>query len=271
VRSTQTVNEQNQANDRNDSVTVANNLPPGDNTDTAGSGTGSKSSRNEETINYEISRTVRNHVRETGQVRRLSVAVLVDGVYEPAAGGPPVYKPRPPEELKQIESLVRSAIGFDGARGDAVEIVNMRFTAPDTDLAGSAADGLFGLGKEDLFRIAEMLIMAIVAVLVILLVIRPLMARMFERASAAEEEEAARMLTNQSSAQAQLTGPGQSSLAENLALEDAQAEEEMEQMIDISRVEGRVRASSLRKVGEIVEKHPEEAVSIIRNWLYQET
>jgi flagellar M-ring protein FliF len=116
VRSTQTVNEQNQANDRNDSVTVANNLTPGDNTDTAGSGTGSKSSRNEETINYEISRTVRNHVRETGQVRRLSIAVLVDGVYEPAASGPPVYKPQPLEELKQIESLMRSAIGFDGAR-----------------------------------------------------------------------------------------------------------------------------------------------------------
>jgi flagellar M-ring protein FliF len=42
-------------------------------------------------------------------------------------------------------------------------------------------------------------------------------------------------------------------------------------MIDINRVEGRVRASSLRKVGEIVDKHPEEAVSIIRSWLYQET
>ena len=53
--------------------------------------------------------------------------------------------------------------------------------------------------------------------------------------------------------------------------EAAQADEELEQMIDINRVEGRVRASSLRKVGEIVEKHPEEAVSILRNWLYQES
>jgi hypothetical protein len=46
---------------------------------------------------------------------------------------------------------------------------------------------------------------------------------------------------------------------------------ELDAMIDISQVEGRVRASSLKKVGEIVEKHPEEAVSIIRNWMYQET
>lgn len=47
--------------------------------------------------------------------------------------------------------------------------------------------------------------------------------------------------------------------------------EGIEKMIDISRVEGRVKASSLRKVGEIVDKHPEEAVSILRNWIYQES
>ena len=41
-------------------------------------------------------------------------------------------------------------------------------------------------------------------------------------------------------------------------------------MIDINRVEGRVRASSLKKIGEIVDKHPEEAVAIVRNWMYQE-
>ena len=43
-----------------------------------------------------------------------------------------------------------------------------------------------------------------------------------------------------------------------------------EELIDIDRVEGRVKASSVKKVGEIVEKHPEEALSIIRNWMYQE-
>ena len=127
-----------------------------------------------------------------------------------------------------------------------------------------------GMAKEDLFRIAEMVVLAIVAILVILLVVRPLMARAFERTDgSAGDEEAERLLTDQSGAHAQLTGPG--ALAQDLALEDAQAGEELEQMIDINRVEGRVRASSLRKVGEIVDKHPEEAVSIIRSWLYQET
>jgi len=79
-----------------------------------------------------------------------------------------------------------------------------------------------------------------------------------------------RLLADQSGMPAALAAPT-GALAQDLALEAAQADEELEQMIDINRVEGRVRASSLRKVGEIVEKHPEEAVSILRNWLYQES
>jgi flagellar M-ring protein FliF len=42
-------------------------------------------------------------------------------------------------------------------------------------------------------------------------------------------------------------------------------------MIDLNRIEGRVKASSLRKIGEIVEKHPEDVVNIIRAWMYQES
>ncbi|MDA0342258.1 MAG: hypothetical protein O3B74_11750, partial [Proteobacteria bacterium] len=53
-------------------------------------------------------------------------------------------------------------------------------------------------------------------------------------------------------------------------LEDEAQESLLDQMIDINQVEGRVRASSLKKIGEIVDKHPEEAVAIIRNWMYQE-
>ena len=44
----------------------------------------------------------------------------------------------------------------------------------------------------------------------------------------------------------------------------------LEQLIDVQKVEGRVRASSLRKIGEIIDKHPEEAVGILRNWIHQE-
>jgi flagellar M-ring protein FliF len=273
IRSTQTVEDNNESTDRDalDPVTVANQLPTGDTNQSAtGASSKTKGTRTEETINYEISKTVKSHVRESGQVRRLSVAVLVDGMYTPNPDGAPTYAPRSKEEMAQIEALVRSAIGFDAVRGDTVEVINMRFATPDAEFADGSEAIFLGMAKEDLFRIAEMVVLAIVAILVILLVIRPLMARAFERSDGgAGEDEAERLLTDQSGSQAQLTGPG--ALAQDLALEDAQAGEELEQMIDINRVEGRVRASSLRKVGEIVDKHPEEAVSIIRSWLYQET
>jgi flagellar M-ring protein FliF len=273
VRSTATVDDKADAQDRDpmDSVTVQNNVPGGANNSSGGAGpiTSNRTNRNEETVNYEISKTVKSQVREVGQVRKLSVAVLVDGVYTPdPKGGPAVYSQRPKEELDQISALVRSAVGYDAVRGDTLEVVNMRFVVPEGEFT-NATDMLLGMPKEDVLRIAEMLILGIVAILVILLVVRPLITRAFERPSESEEDME-KLLAEQAQLPAQLAAPA-GALAQDLALEAAQADEELEQMIDINRVEGRVRASSLRKVGEIVEKHPEEAVSILRNWLYQET
>ncbi|MBP2290373.1 flagellar basal-body MS-ring/collar protein FliF [Azospirillum rugosum] len=272
VRSTQTVSESNESSDRDplSPVTVDQNLPTAQSGNNAGPISHNKQGRNEETINYEISKTTKNHVRETGQVRRLSVAVLVDGTYAPAKdGNPPAYQPRTEQEVESIKALVRSAVGLDAVRGDSLEVVNMRFWTPEDDM--QKPEELFlGMTKEDLFRIAEMVVLGIVAVLIILLVIRPLITRAFEKADQQEDDDMDRLLSDQSALPAALAAPT-GALAQDLALEAAQADEELEQMIDINRVEGRVRASSLRKVGEIVEKHPEEAVSILRNWLYQES
>ena len=54
-------------------------------------------------------------------------------------------------------------------------------------------------------------------------------------------------------------------------MESEDDEEQFEELIDIDRVEGRVKASSVKKVGEIVQKHPEEALAILRSWMYQES
>lgn len=271
VRSTQTVAESNESSDRDPlaPVTVDQNLPTAQASSSASPLSSNKSNRNEETINYEITKTTKSHVRESGQVRRLSVAVLVDGTYQLSKDAPPAYQPRSEQEVESIKALVRSAVGLDAVRGDTLEVVNMRFWSPDDDI--QKPEELFmGMTKDDLFRIAEMVVLGIVAVLIILLVIRPLISRAFEKAEMQEEDEMDRLLTDQTGMPAALSAPT-GALAQDLALEAAQADEELEQMIDINRVEGRVRASSLRKVGEIVDKHPEEAVSILRNWLYQES
>ena len=276
VRSTQTMTEANQDNDAGDQpVTVQTNLPDGQTAQGgAGAGTKSKHNRNEETTNYEITKKTTSQTREAGVVKRLSVAVLVDGTYKPGEKGVRDYQARSPEELAQLTKLVQSAIGYDEKRGDKVEIVNLRFAAPDDEAAEPPAIFL-GLNKADLFRASETLVLAIVAVLVILLVVRPLVTRALEtaRETALAQQRA---LAEQSMGGADalagpmgmgaLTGPGGTPGTGLAAMDDME-----ESMIDISQVEGRVRASSMKKIGEIVEKHPEEAVAIIRSWMYQAT
>ena len=92
------------------------------------------SKKTEEIVNYEISRVTKTEVTEAGRVNRISVAVLVDGVYGKNEKGETIYAPRSKDDLDRISTLVRSAIGFDGKRGDQVEVVNLRFADGPTEL-----------------------------------------------------------------------------------------------------------------------------------------
>ena len=237
-------------------VTVATNLPDG--TGEGGPSSNTRETRTEETTNFDISKKIISHERETGVLKRLTVAVLVDGITE-MVRGEPVYKDRPPQEMEQLAKLVSASIGFSSARGDTVEVINMRFAQAETEI-DEPLELFFGFGKNDLLKIAEVFVLAVLGILVILLVVRPLVARAFEALPAAAAAAEQKLLEEQAAAAA-LAAPSEGPPA---------GEEQFEELIDIDRVEGRVRASSVKKVGEIVEKHPEEALSIIRNWLYQE-
>ena len=138
VRSTQTT--QATSNDQNNrgqqGVTVTNSLPAGAQSGGAAPAAGSTSTDNkaEETINYEISKTTSTEVQEGGRVKKLSVAVAVDGSYTTAADGKKTYQPRAAPEMQQIEQLVRSAIGFDEKRGDQLKVVNLPFNQQEAEI-----------------------------------------------------------------------------------------------------------------------------------------
>ncbi|WP_135076007.1 flagellar basal-body MS-ring/collar protein FliF [Terasakiella sp. SH-1] len=260
VRSSSTLEENEQSNEsENDmAVTVGNNLPDAQQ---GGSGAtaGSSANRTQETVNYEISKRVTNRVRETAVVNRLSVAVLVDGLYAKDEDGNVTYEARTQEEMDQISTLVKSAIGYQDER-DRVDVINMRFAAVEEfDDAPEIVFWIFT--KEELMRYAEMVVLGFVALLVILLVVRPLIKRVFEQQAAAEAAALAE------AEQEALAGPAGVPVPSDTVAED---DDSFEELIDIDRVEGRVKASSVKKVGEIVDKHPEEALAIIRNWMYQE-
>jgi flagellar M-ring protein FliF len=276
ARSTQTVqeNENSSENDDQDTVTVQNNLPETEAT-AAGTGTSAASqvSRTEETVNFEITKTIRNRIKESGQIKRLSVAVLVDGKYVENDDGDKVWQPRAADELAQLETLVKSAVGFNEQRGDSVEIVNMQFVKLEP-LEFDDGSIFLGISKEEFMQLAEILVLAVVGLLVILLVVRPVLTRLFESMPTALAGGPAGALGDQEGvALAQLTGPeATADMAELLEEDEEEVDDEslLDQMIDINQVEGRVRASSLKQIGEIVDKHPEEAIAIVRNWMYQE-
>lgn len=253
VRSQATVTEEGINNTRENPVTVAQNIPNGD-VATTGNGTTSQSSRTEETINYEISKVVRNKVKNTGSIKRLTVAVMVDGIYEKGADGKMAYRSRTPEEMEQITSLVKSAVGYDANRGDVVEVENMRFVNMMPEVEEVQEILIMGFTKDELIRIAEGIGVAIVAILVILLVIRPLVNNAFD---VSNNNNDGRLL-------------GSNPEDDNLLLSNFLSEDDssMEELINLNKIDGRVKVSSLKKVNDIVEKNPDAAVNVIRTWLY---
>ncbi|MCP4394707.1 MAG: flagellar M-ring protein FliF [Alphaproteobacteria bacterium] len=241
------------SNEQNgNAVSVAQNLPDSGVGGSAG-GTSTSNNSTRETVNYEISQTKTSTIRKEGVIKKISVAVLVDGNYAKDEEGKEVYQPRSEEEIKIIKNLVRSTIGFDQARGDTVEVANMRFI---DDRAIEEDDSLvMGMTKDDIISITENLGMVVMVLVFAIFIIRPLVTRAFESLPV---EDDLQMLVEEPPPP-QITGP----------VEMEEEEFEADELIDIAKVEGRVKASSLRKIGEIVDNHPEEALNIIRTWLYQ--
>jgi flagellar M-ring protein FliF len=260
VRSTQTVEEESQSAERDDddAVTVGNNLPnAAAETPASGRAASENATRTEETINYEISRKVRNQTQVGGRVRRLSVAVLVDGKSTPNEAGEPVYSPRDADELAQIESLVRSAIGFDATRGDVVEVKNMPFSAPPPV---EEEDSWLQLTKYDLMRLAELAALALVALMLILGVVRPMLQRLAPLPAPAAAGGGERGLA---------ALPGNLAPAALAAPDGQRPTPPVDQDGVQLDPEARIRAELLKRARGVIEDAPDEAVAIIRSWLHE--
>ncbi|HVT23238.1 MAG TPA: flagellar basal-body MS-ring/collar protein FliF [Rhizomicrobium sp.] len=265
VRSSQTV-EQSSSDTQSDgaanAVSVANALPNAQTPpSTPGGGDKSSSTRTEETTNYEISKTVKTSTLEGGDIKKLSVAVVVDGDATTDTSGKTTYKARTPKEMAQIEALVKSAIGFDAKRGDQVQVTNMEFAHLDAGPVTPEEEPLLGFQTGDWIKIIEVAILSITALLLGFFVMRPLITRMFTPVSA---------LPAPAFTPAQIAaGEAQAANAAQGSGGPAALPAPKENMIDVSRIDGQVRESSIKKVGEVVQSHPEEALSILRTWLHE--
>jgi flagellar M-ring protein FliF len=272
VRSQQTVEQTSNEKDaaQAQGVTVGNAMP-GQPAPPAGAAEGSSSNtaRTEETVNYEISKTTKTQVLEAGTVKKLSVAVVVDGSYTAAADGQRTYAARTPEDMQKITELVRSAIGFNAQRGDQLQVTNMRFAEVELGPEGEPpAEPMLGVENAVWMKLAEVVILSITALLVFFFVVRPMIRRLLAPTGpVAAGAQHASISAPESMSQPQ----AQHAPAQQQQQQQASAPQipKRESMIDINQIEGQVRESSIRKVGEVVNSHPEEAMAILRTWLHQ--
>jgi len=241
-------------------VTVGNELPGGG--DAAGEGMRDQQETTEETINYEISRTTRVEMLEGPRLSRLSVAVLVDGVYQTGADGQVAYAPRAAEELERIEALVRTAIGFDSNRGDQVEVVNLQFAdAPRPEFLPeepTLVESLMNPSREDVLRAIELAVIALLTLIVIFTVMRPML-----RALKAPQVVMAGALGQAGEDGA--GGGGQRAAQPGMVAERSAAS----QMIEMAKVNGQVQQESLERVADLVKTSPSETVSVLRQWIHE--
>lgn len=235
-------------------VTVANQLPEAQVVDPAlSTATTSTARRTEETTNYEMTRTVRNEVREFGGVKRLSVAVALNLAARPDASGALVPAPRSQEELARITALVRSAVGYNSARGDQVDVIEAPFqSAPAAAGAIATAQNPVAIAdRAMLMRAAEIGALALVGLALVVFVLRPLL-------TSAPAPAIAAVAPPRDIASPMLAGPLPAPTVGGL-----------ENLIDLAQVDGKVKASSLKRVAEVVKSHSDESATILKSWIRQ--
>jgi flagellar M-ring protein FliF len=197
--------------------------------------------RSEQKTDYEIGKTTRTETIEPGEIRKLSAVILIDGTYGPDANGDIVYQPRTQAELDQWSALVSSAIGFDAARGDILETVNIQFASPSEQELGTSTFPLLGLSRQALQNLMELILLAGAVVFVLVIFARHL--------SEGRLPGFRKVVTE--------TGP-------------MTAVGVSEDRVAAATPAGRQGGASVGQVGRIVEQNPEETAAIIRKWLNSE-
>lgn len=267
LRSTQSTQESTTEREPvTDDVSVGNNLPGVGGDLLVDQGPSLESSRNEEVTNFEISKTTRNILHQSGKVDRLNVSVLVDGKYTTGEEGNRTYEPRSEQEMEQIASLVRAAIGFDEVRGDVLEVANLQFASLESEEGVIEEDLIFGFEKADLIDTAEVLIIAIMVILVILLVIQPMVSKLVAVDLKPQQGSLDDFLQHELLS----ASPANPALAPPTTGASGEEDDDDDELINIEGIEGRVKASTVKKVEAIVESHPDETVSVIRSWMTEE-
>ncbi|KHK00421.1 flagellar basal-body MS-ring/collar protein FliF [Desulfovibrio sp. TomC] len=207
-----------------------------------------KSSRENKTTNYEINKEEQNIVSPVGDLKRQSIAVIVDGTYEKVEGTNTFkYLPRSAEELERIKQIVARAAGLDGSRGDEIQVSSFEFGAPD----GSGEPSLLQTMMEYAQRLGKPFINGLLIFLFLILVVRPVVMALIRPRVTEEEIETLERLPE---------GEARLALAEAEESEDAAA------MLEPGRQFELAKGLAL----QLFEENMEQSISLLKSWLKQE-
>jgi len=254
IRSEQTNEEElvSQGASTSSAVGTVSNLDDGNNSDNGSSNNGPKENqtKSQSTINYEISKTVRHSIKQAGKITKLSVAVVLEGKYITTGEGEEAtkqYVPLTEDQLTKLKALIKSAMGFNEARGDIVEVVDLPFTEieelpePERDILESV----------DVMKIVEYILLLIGFVVMVVFVIKPILTTTHHVVKAKMPKEV------------RIPEP----VVAQVELEAEEEEEENDMLVNVNNVEGKVRDASIKKAANIIENHPEESTQVIRKWM----
>jgi flagellar M-ring protein FliF len=230
-------------------VTVASNLPDGD-VEGGGGDSSRTTSKSLERQNFDVSETHSERVILPGQVRRINVAVMVDGIVSTSANGEQTWQPRSSEEMDTLRQLVETAAGFDPARGDTVTIETLQFTAPPDQgtLVEVSQQGFLAAYGARLLQVGAL---GGIIIALIFFVLRPMMTRQPAPtlAELAGGEDMAMLRDMQSGAPAQI---GKASEHEDADILDDLPENSL---------------TKIDRLREVISTRSDDSARVLRNWI----
>lgn len=265
VRSQQNVNNRSKSDaGAQRATTVQQNVPAAQQSQGSGNSS-SEDAKEEETTNYEISKTVKTAIREMGRIKRFSVAVLVDGIHSKKSGGEAAggYKPRSDEDLEKIKRLVQAAMGYQEERGDVVDVVNLEFQR--ADLAGEEEPSWWQrMSDRQVIRLVEIGFLGVLLLLLFLFGVRPSLNQMAAARQVAKDAEAAVLVTGKG---ADGQGGAQDGTQGEVGTPGAESTLSTEDQEELRGWEGLPEDELGTLVNKFVQAYPERAAAVLRIWM----
>lgn len=289
VRSTSTQSEHSQKDQPNAPVGVGANLPPAPAAGAAGAPNGADTnSRSNEATNYDVGNTRSETLTEPGGIKRISVAVLVNGIYDNTGSSKPDYKPRSPQEIAQLTNLVKSAIGFDQTRGDTVSVESLRFMDYSMDLGGQPSESIGQRLANNAVSILRWLIGLAIVALALIFAVRPALKRVFDAPPALPPMPQTEALQGPGAAEgggATVTRVSADAPPPSAVVASAsrtiptraapvrrplQRNEEADGLFEAIATHGSALKRRVDAVRDFVDADPNEAMKVLRTWLAHE-